>query len=185
MNKIYLTSDLHFAHAKDFIFKPRGFHTVGEMNYHIISVWNNMVKDDDNIYVLGDMMLSDDKEGMWLLNNLRGHIHIVRGNHDSDRRIELYKKSPHIVEVENSLYLHYNGYHFYLTHYPTLTSNFDFDKPLKARLINLCGHSHIQNPFEDWDKYNAPIYHCELDAHNCTPISLDQIIQDIQNHLKN
>lgn len=182
---IYLTSDLHFCHKKDFLYKPRGFTSVGEMNYAIVSIWNNTVKDDDDIYVLGDLMLNDDEEGMFLLKNLRGRLHIIRGNHDSDRRIELYKQCLHIVEVENSIYLHYNGYHFYLSHYPTLTSNFDFDKPLKARLINLCGHSHIQNAFEDWDKYNAPIYHCELDAHNCAPIALDQIIQDIQNHLKN
>ena len=179
---IYLTSDLHFCHKKDFLYKPRGFSSIGEMNYAIVSIWNNTVQDDDDIYILGDIMLNDDEEGIFLLKNLRGRIHIIRGNHDSDRRIELYKQCPHVVKVENSIYLHYNGYHFYLSHYPTLTSNFDFDKPLKARLINLCGHSHIQNAFEDWDRYKAPIYHCEVDAHNCTPILLDDIITEIQSH---
>ena len=98
---IYLTSDLHFCHKKDFLYKPRGFSSIGEMNYAIVSIWNNTVQDDDDIYILGDIMLNDDEEGIFLLKNLRGRIHIIRGNHDSDRRIELYKQCPHIVVEHN------------------------------------------------------------------------------------
>lgn len=177
---IYLTSDLHFCHNRDFLYSPRGFTCVEDMNNRIVSNWNAIIRETDDVYVLGDLMLNNDVDGLCLVECLRGRLHIVRGNHDSDRRIELYRTCHNVVEVENSLYLHYNGYHFYLTHYPTITSNFDFDKPLKARLINLCGHSHIQDPFEDWTRYNAPIYHCELDAHNNEPVSLDDILCELQ-----
>lgn len=183
--KIYLVSDWHFNHNKSFIFEPRGFINIQSMNEAIIKNHNQVVTQEDVVYCLGDCILGNNEEGINCLKQLNGNLHIIRGNHCTAQRISLYKDCPNIIDIQNSLYLHYNDYHFYLTHYPTLTSNFDFDKPLKARLINLCGHSHIQNPFEDWDKYNAPIYHCEVDAHNCTPISLDQIIQDIQKHLKN
>ena len=183
--KIYLVSDWHFNHNKSFIFESRGFINIQDMNESIIKNHNQIVTQEDIVYCLGDCMLGNNEEGVNCLKQLNGNLHIIRGNHCTDQRILFYKECPNVLDIQNSAYLRYNDYHFYLTHYPTLTSNFDFDKPLKARLINLCGHSHIQNPFEDWDKYNAPIYHCELDAHNCTPISLDQIIQDIQKHLKN
>ncbi len=176
---IYLTSDLHFCHNRDFLYAPRGFHDAGEMNHTIVSNWNHVVKDDDEVYVLGDMMLNDDAMGIYLIKQLRGRLHIIRGNHDSDRRLELYEKCFNVLDIQNSAYLHYNSYHFYLSHYPTLTSNFDFDKPLKSRLINLCGHSHTTDPFMDWKAHNAPIYHCELDAHDCKPISIDEALRDI------
>lgn len=179
---IYLTSDLHFGHNKTFLYEPRGFASAAEMDEAIIHNWNRLITDNDEVYVLGDMMLSDDVNGIKCIVSLNGRIHIIRGNHDSDRRIELYQHCFNVLDVQNSAYLHYNGLHFYLTHYPTLTSNFDYDKPLKARLLNLCGHTHTPEIFGDWDRYNAPIYHCELDAHNCYPISLNQIIADIYAH---
>lgn len=45
-------------------------------------------------------------------------------------------------------------------------------------MINLCGHAHTTNPFADMDK--GLIYHVELDAHGCYPISIDDIIEDIK-----
>ena len=35
---IYLTSDLHFNHSREFIYKPRGFNSVEEMNNTHIAV---------------------------------------------------------------------------------------------------------------------------------------------------
>lgn len=167
------------SHNKEFLFKPRHFATVEEMNEAIVKNWNNIVTNNDTVYLLGDVMLNNNEEGINCLKQLNGNLHIIRGNHCTDQRISLYKECPNVLDVQNSAYLHYNGLHFYLTHYPTLTSNFDYDKPLKARLINFCGHSHIQDPFADWDRYNAPIYHCELDAHNNTPVSIEKIISDL------
>ena len=71
---------------------------------------------------------------------------------------------------------------FYLSHYPTLTSNLDSNEPLKARVINLCGHSHTQDRWADWDK--GLIYHVEMDAHNCYPVLLDDIIEEIKNKVE-
>ena len=70
----------------------------------------------------------------------------------------------------------------YLSHFPTITSNYDIDKPLKARILNLCGHSHTKDPFADWDK--GLIYHVELDAHNNKPVALEDIMKDIRKRLE-
>ena len=176
---IYVTSDTHFCHNREFLYRPRGFSSAGEMNYAIVSNWNNTVSDDDHVYLLGDVMLNDNVEGARLLKCLKGKIHIILGNHDTDNRLEIFNNCSNVVETTFATKLKYNGYYFYLSHYPTITSNFDDGKPLKARLINLCGHSHTQDAFVDWVKYNSPLYHCELDAHDCEPISLDDIIYDI------
>ena len=45
--EIYLTSDLHLGHDKDFIYKPRGFNSVDEANESIISNWNSIINEDD------------------------------------------------------------------------------------------------------------------------------------------
>lgn len=180
---IYLTSDTHFCHNRQFLYEPRGFSSIDEMNQEVVRIWNEVISPEDEVYHLGDIMLNDNEEGARLLGRLNGQIHIILGNHDTDTRIEIYRASSNVVEICYGRPLHYNGYHFFLSHYPTITSNFDYDKPLKARTLNLCGHSHTKDPFADWDK--GLIYHVELDAHNNSPISIDYVINDIKIHYAN
>ena len=178
---IYLTSDLHFFHDRGFIYEPRGFKSVREMNDAIIENYNKVVKPDDDVYILGDLLLggpdSLDK-GLKLIGELNGKLHLVRGNHDTITRWVAYSTLQNVVEQQNAIYLKYMGYHFFMTHYPTITSNNDYDKPLKARTLNLCGHTHTQDQWLDKDK--GYIYHCELDAHNNTPVSMDYIIKEFK-----
>ena len=180
MGKIWLVSDTHFGHDKSFIYEPRGFKTIWEHDKTIIENWNNLVDIDDDIYHLGDVMLGDNDYGLSCLKQLKGRIHIIRGNHCTDTRMGLYRTCWNVVEVCEGKFLRYEKYHFYLSHYPCLTSNNDADKPLKVRTISLCGHSHATNKFCDMDK--GLIYHCELDAHDNKPILLDDVIEDIKNY---
>lgn len=175
---VYFTSDLHFSHNKEFLYGPRGFNSEGEMNEAIIKNWNSIVAPEDDVYVLGDLMLSNNDKGLRCIKNLKGKLHIIRGNHDSDNRMELYRNCWNVVEISEGKFFRYGKYHFYLSHYPCLTSNLDTDKPLHARMINLCGHTHTQDKFADFDK--GLIYHVELDAHNCYPVSIEQIIVDMK-----
>lgn len=179
--KIWLSSDYHFCHNRPFIYETRGFNNIWDMNKDIIEKHNSCVNMEDEVYILGDLMLNDNNEGLKCIKQLKGNLHIILGNHCTNTRIELYKTCYNITEVKYADMLKYKGYHFYLSHYPTLCSNLDTDKPLKARTINLCGHSHATNPFEDWDK--GFIYHCEVDAHDCCPVLLDDIIEEIKEKL--
>lgn len=178
MGRIFITSDLHFSHNKEFLFVPRGFERVEDMMEHIVQAWIETVAEDDDVYILGDLMLNDTEETVRMLSMLSGRIHIILGNHDTDRRVEVYRQLPNVVEICYARPLKYGHYHFWLSHYPTLVSNYDDDKPLKARVIALCGHTHTSDPFHDWDK--GLIYHCELDAHNNRPVLIDDIIEDIK-----
>ena len=178
MGQIWVTSDWHLNHNKEFIYKARGFETVSDMNKAIMQNHNQSVAMDDHIYVLGDCCLGQDlNNARALMCQMKGHLHIIRGNHCTDTRIEMYKGLWNVEEVVEAKYLTYKKYHFFLSHYPALCSNFDTNRPLKQRTLNLCGHLHTTDAFTDWDKYGAPIVHCEVDAWGCAPVPLDHIIE--------
>lgn len=175
---IYLTSDLHFNHDREFIYKPRGFDSVYEMNRALIENYNSIISPDDDVYILGDLMLGGPdrmKDGLNLLSQLKGDIHVVRGNHDTDTRWEAYQNLYNVVEVSNAIYLKYKGFHFYMSHFPTFTANLEKES-LKQCTINLYGHTRQQTNF-----YNDMpfMYHVGVDSHNNCPVSIDDAIADM------
>ena len=179
---IYVTSDTHFCHNKPFIYEDRGFKNIEEMNNTIIENWNKLVKPDDTVIHLGDVMLNDNEQGIKCLESLNGKITIIIGNHDTNQRINLYKAAKNVTNVEFGSRLNYKGYSFFCSHYPSICSNFDMGRPLKEQVINLCGHSHATNHFIDMSEDKGYIYHCELDAQNMHPISIDNIIYNVNNY---
>lgn len=182
MGKIYFTSDLHFCHNRDFLYSPRGYSSTDEMNKAIVANWNSIINADDDVYVLGDLMLNNDVEGIKLIESLKGKIHVIRGNHDTNPRIELYKTCYNIVEVVEGKFLTVKGQTYYLSHYPCLCANGDERKPFEKRIISLCGHTHTPDKFLDMDK--GLIYHVELDAHDNKPVCIDTILEDIKTYIK-
>ena len=180
MSEIYVTSDLHFCHNREFLFKPRGFDNVWDMNKDILNRWNATVGADDVVYVLGDIMLNDNVEGMKLLQSLKGRIFIVLGNHDTAIREELYRKAWNVEDVGLAMRLKYKKYHFFMTHYPCMTGNLEKES-LKQCTLNLYGHTHQQTNFFQDIPY---MYHVGVDSHNCTPVHIDQIIEDMENKVK-
>ena len=174
MNKIYFTSDLHFCHNKEFIYAPRGFVTVEEMNETIITNFNEVMDWTDELYILGDCFLNDNSEGIKLLRRLPGKKHIIWGNHDTDARKELMRMctSNTFECLGYASVQKFSGLRFYLCHYPTMTANFDLDKPLKSRTLSLSGHTHST---EIWDAAGG--YNVALDAHNNYPVELEEIIE--------
>ena len=175
---IYLTSDPHFCHNRAFLYGPRGYNTIEEMNEGIITNWNNLITNEDDVYILGDIILSDIDEGLRCLGRLNGQLHIIRGNHDTENKLPRYFEVPNVKSIQEAKYLKYQGYHFYLNHYPTMCSTMNCDRSLKKQLIDLCGHSHTKDRFAHMDK--GLIYHCEFDAHDNKPILIDHIIEDLQ-----
>ena len=152
-----------------------------EMNQTLVANWNSLVDPEDEVYLLGDIMLNDNETGRKLLCQLKGHIHIIRGNHDTDSRTEIYKGCWNVDSINDILILKYKGCRLYLSHYPTLVGNYDDGRSIYRGLLNLCGHSHTWDPFHDWDK--GRIYHCEVDAHDMKPILLDEILEKCEEKL--
>lgn len=177
MGKIFVTSDTHFGHDREFIYKPRGFDNVEQMNEEIVKRWNEVVGPDDTVYHLGDVMLGDKEVGMKYLKQLNGNIKIAIGNHDTDARISLYQTLDNVEVIGYATLIKYKKHRFYLSHYPTLSSNLDDGSSLKERVLNLYGHTHqVSNFYND----SPFMYHVGMDSHNCYPVDLDKVIEDMR-----
>lgn len=175
---VYFTSDLHFCHDKDFVWQVRGFESIDEMNAEIVRRWNEIVYPDDDVYVLGDLTLGNVEEGLKLIAKLNGYLHIIRGNHDTDTKANRYLELSNVVSVEFATIYKYKKAIFWLSHYPTITANYDDDKPWAKHLVCLFGHTHQEQPFYNDNPY---MFNVGMDAHNCTPISIEKIIETIRN----
>ena len=184
-NKIWVTSDWHFNHDRKFIWEARGFSSVKEMNESIIERYNSVVGKNDIVYCLGDCGLGG--AGQEALDQLKSYIErlngtiiIVQGNHCTDKRVNLYRQCKNVQQVDIATTFKYKGYHFYLSHYPTLTGNLEKES-LKQMTLNLYGHTHQKTNFYEDRPY---MYHVGVDSHDCYPVSIDQIIQDMNNKVK-
>lgn len=169
---IWLTSDLHFNHVNILKYEPvsRPFETVEEMNEVIIKNWNDRVKPGDTVYVLGDMIMGQLDAGKECLKRLNGKIVLIRGNHDSSKRIKMYKEMG--VEVHDIYYLPYKGRYFILCHFPIASEEF-IKMVIKdnSEVVNLYGHIHSNAP----KGYVNGTYHVGLDTNDLCPISIQQI----------
>lgn len=172
---IFFSSDYHFGHDKEFLWGPRGLPSMFANSQAIVGNHNAIVKDEDDVYVLGDLMLGDNEYGLQMIKSLKGKLHIILGNHDTDTRIKLYEQLPNVVEITYAKVIKIGKQHYYLSHYPTICSNYD-DKPYHNHMINLYGHTHQQTNFYN---NNPFMYHVGVDSHDCYPVSIEQINEDI------
>jgi calcineurin-like phosphoesterase family protein len=80
---IFFTSDQHFQHKKILeLCKNRPFKTVDEMNEKLVEYHNDTVLKTDTVYHIGDFCMSDRLTGLKFLSRLKGHHHLILGNHD-------------------------------------------------------------------------------------------------------
>ena len=179
---IYFTSDLHLGHDQEFIWGARGFNSVTEMNEKIISRWNSRITKDDDVYVLGDLVMGG-VENIELLKQLNGKIHIIYGNHDGPKKREAYAELENVIECGWANMIKYKKYNFYLSHYPTITDNEDIGEIVSPKecVINLFGHTHqFDNFYVTNDDYNFRMNHVGVDSHDCFPVSIDEVIEEIK-----
>lgn len=173
----YFTSDLHIGHDKNFIWKDRGFNSIEEHDIQILKNWNNLITPEDTVYILGDLCMGgDEKEWNCIYKNLNGHIKFVCGNHDTLSKIDRYINEYGMENLGLAAMYRYNKKKvFYLSHYPTLVGNHEENR----FFYNLSGHTHSANKFQyGWGN----VYNVAMDAHNCTPVSIEQIIKDIEKY---
>lgn len=183
VSKIFVTSDTHFGHDREFLWGPRGFTNHIDHDNAIIKNWNSVVNPEDTVIHCGDVMLGDNDYGMNCLRQLNGTIIIIPGNHDTPARIKLYKALPNVKVLDTGIeelsiaaaaYFKYKKYNFYLSHHPTMTSNLEKAPYLKMHLINLFGHTHQKEKFYQGMPY---MFHVGMDSNNCTPVLLDDAIE--------
>ena len=175
---IYFTADWHFNHDKDFIWKKRGYNSVEEMNDDLINKICSTLDEGDELWVLGDLVMGDIDKAAAVLSRIPYSVHFLVGNHDTLRRVNLYD-SLGWVNHERAIQVTDGSWDFYLSHYPTVTMNYD-DMKKYHPLINLHGHTHYQNKFYNDNPY---MYNVGVDSQNGYPVSIDKIKADIKEKL--
>lgn len=180
MGKTYLTADLHINHDYEAVYGPRGFKSIQESNETIIRNWTNTVTEEDTVIVVGDFIMGADMEYLeYVLSILPGHIILVIGNHETEYKLQIYRNPKWNIEVVDIKRITHKGRKFYISHYPTLTANFN-DTPATA-IVNIFGHTHSKEKFFEGCPY---MYNVAVDAHNCTPVDLDQAVEEIEDRIK-
>lgn len=175
MSKIWMISDLHFNHLNMLKFEPesRPFNTVEEMNETLIKNWNDRVSEEDRVYVVGDFFMGRFDEIPPILQRLKGKITLIRGNHDTPNRIELYKEWG--IEVKDIEYLTYKGRFFILCHFPIASPEFiEMVCKDNSEVVCLYGHIHSKAPIG----YVNGTYHVGVDTNGLAPVSLHQIWEE-------
>lgn len=166
---LWFTSDLHLGHENILRFARRPWKTVGEMGDALVDNINACVQPGDQLYILGDASyrLEPDKVAAYLKRIACRHVHLIRGNHDSDWSQYGVFESEH-----GYLELKYHARKLCLCHYPLMTWN-----GIYTGSIHLHGHIHSrgaqyneQNRGQGYFRYDVGV-----DANGYRPVSFTQI----------
>lgn len=93
----FLTSDLHIGHENVISYCDRPYMNKEKMNEDIVQTWNEKVRPQDIVYVLGDFSLSPrylEEIGL----RLNGTKHLITGNHDKCFGFKTNAKAAKIVD---------------------------------------------------------------------------------------
>lgn len=126
----YYIADTHFGHENVILLDSRPFVTVDEMDREMIERWNEKVQDADDVYILGDFCYMSERLEQWYLRQLKGHKHLIIGNHDrallrneeAMAFFESVEKIQYVIDGDKRLILcHYplcewNGFHAGIWH---------------------------------------------------------------------
>ena len=95
--KTYFTADLHFSHANSLYFHPlrreasditidelRDDRVLATLKHDewLINLWNDTVRREDVVYILGDFCLGNKERTESILRRLKGKKFLIEGNHD-------------------------------------------------------------------------------------------------------
>lgn len=164
----YYISDLHLFHNRILEKFNRPFSSVEEMHEVIINNWKNKVKDDDTVYILGDVGMYHAREIGNILNNLPGRKILVTGNHDfKNIHSSSYKKT--FAKITSYLEIKDNGRNVVLFHYPIEDWNGKY-----RGYYHL--HGHVHNNEDSLSKKDRR-YNVSAEIVDYTPISLDELEQ--------
>ena len=116
---IFYTADLHLGYAPILQATARPFASVEEMDKALIRNWNEAVRPDDVVYIVGDLSWNEGRAPTRYLARLNGRKHLIRGNHDTGIA-DAWRFFEYCESVTDFLELDDGGSHVILCHYPIL-----------------------------------------------------------------
>lgn len=171
---IWISSDHHFGHTNIIEFCNRPWETAKEMNESLIKNWNEKIGPEDEVYILGDMMMGNSAYWESTLNKLKGKLHLIVGNHDRKfikqsyvQERMIWIKDYYELRVEDKDGHNKKSQLIILSHYAMLAWNGSY-----RNSFMLYGHSHTR-----LDHMNTNVRRLDVgvDGHNYYPWSYQEI----------
>lgn len=160
---IYFIADTHFGEENIMRYENRPFENAAEMDNAIISNWNKMVKEEDEVYVLGD--LGADGQEASLLSQLKGKKYLIKGNHDTQSN-EYYRKVGFQEVYDYPIILK----EFWILSHEPLYVN------VNMPYANLFGHVHNSPIFKTYSRQH---YCVSVERINYEPIAFEEIVSKV------
>lgn len=188
----FFTSDLHFGHARINELSGRPFASVDEMNEALIVNWRNVVEEEDEVWVLGDLALGLFAETMGIITGrLPGKKFLVPGNHDRvhsinnkkyrDRFRGMYEGAGFTIADEQVL-MRLDGIPVRLCHFPYVGDSHDKDRYWEHRPVDdgrtlIHGHVHEKWTSKFTDRGTLMVnVGVDAEAWRYTPVSQRELV---------
>lgn len=161
---VYFIADTHFSEENIILYENRPFKDTEEMDKELTIRWNQVVNNNDEVFVLGDFGAAGNEK--LVLGQLNGRKFLVKGNHDT----------------ENNTYYRDSGFEE-VYDYPVIIKDFWIlsHEPLYVNTnmpyANLFGHVHSSPIIKTYSRQH---YCVSAERINYTPISFDNIISKIK-----
>ena len=163
MRNIFYISDTHYGHDKCCtVFKRpdgtplRPFSCAEELDEIMVQRWNNVVRPEDKVYHLGDVVIN--RRFLSILSRLNGDKRLILGNHDIFDHHDYLK---YFNRLHGSMKID----KLWLTHIPV-----HIDSVPRWALANVHGHIHAQE-IPDGRYFNVSVEQIDY-----TPIAHDDLI---------
>lgn len=176
----FIISDLHFNSDNIIRYCNRPFTDAEDAKRQMIHNWNRVVGIHDTVYVLGDFIMGAPETVPSILNDLNGHIILVRGNHDTKRKLAIYEQYPEKIAVHDIYYLSFGGLYFVMCHFPMTDEGF-LDMVVKdnSEVVVVHGHTHDKDPFFTEQNH---VFNVSADVVNFTPVPLTALHKKVKEH---
>lgn len=194
----YYIADLHFFHENlNTKMDHRGFENGEAMNQYMLKKWNDRVRNNDEVVILGDLSWGKAEETNELLEKLHGRLYLILGNHDRFLKDKAYNAGrfewiKHYEELQD------NKRKVILCHYPIMCYNGQYrrDDAGNPKVYMLYGHVHdtqdqklleqfqretqntgVVNPDGTVRKIPCNMINCFCMYSDYTPLTLDEWIE--------
>lgn len=106
MPKNFYIADLHFGHRNILAFDNRPFDSIEQNDAELIKRWNRVVQGNDHVYVVGDFAMRNERPVSEYTKKLKGHIHLIRGNHDkrSAQYEDAFESVHDVLKIKDAVY---------------------------------------------------------------------------------
>ena len=184
----WFTADQHFGHVNIIEYTSRPFTDTNAMNEAMIERWNDSIRTDDTVWVLGDVALGRIAHSLPIVRRLNGRKLLLAGNHDrcwaghgpsAEAWIERYLEAGFAEIHQGVLHIPIGRHRVLACHFPYHGDSQEVDRFVDRRPVDrgewlLHGHVH-----ERW-RQSGRMINVGVDGWALRPVSDAEIVTLIE-----